>query len=156
MDERLWDLFFDNMQKLLFPEVWLLMDLSISKLELVALLLLWRTDEVTMTQLAESINIPMSTATGVVSRLAKKGFVERLTDESNRRIVTVRLTQNGKDMAESTKQTVIKYWELFTKILTDEEKEMLFKLSAKIIAMLGKGEFESTGGETEIKKIVIE
>jgi len=125
------------------------------KMELITLLLLWRNGETIMTQLADSVHMPMSTATGVVDRLTKKGYAERLTDESNRRIVTVRLTQKGLDTAESMKQTFIKYWEMFTNILSDDEKQVIFKLIVKVIDMLGNAEFGNTEDEQPIKKIEI-
>lgn len=157
MDEKIWSLIFDNIQKILFPEIWLIMDLSISKMELMALLLIWRNDEIIMSQLADSLNIPMSTATGVVSRLAKKGFVERIVDESNRRIVTVKLTKEGKDTAAAVKQTFINYWDYFAKILSDDEKSTLFNIVAKVIALFDKEEFANVGVEEKpIKKIKIE
>jgi len=158
MDDKIWDILFDNLQKMLYPEIWLVVDSSISKMELATLLLLWRNGETIMTQLADSVNMPMSTATGVVSRLAKKGYVERLTDSSNRRIVTVRLTQKGMDTAENMKQTVIKYWNVFTNILTDEEKKTILNLIIKIIDLLGKTDFGNTktADEQPIRKIEIE
>jgi Transcriptional regulators len=156
MNEKIWNLFFDNLQKILFPEVWLIMDSSVSKMELMALLLLWRNGETIMTQLADSINIPMSTATGIVGRLAKKGYVDRITDETNRRIVTVRITQKGIDTAESMKQTVIKYWDIFTKILTNDEKETIYKLFSKVVDLFDKTELENVVNEQSIKKIHIE
>lgn len=157
MDEKIWNLLFDNIKKVLFPEAWLIMDLQITKLELIALLLLWRTDEIIMSQLAESINIPMSTATGVINRLAKGGYVERLTDESNRRIVTVKLTSKGRETADSIKETIIKYWDHFTGMLTGDEKEMLLKLFSRIIAMLdGKSVDDTPDEENSVKKIHID
>ena len=156
MDEKVWDLFFDNSQKILFPETWLVVDSTISKMELVTLLFLWKNGETIMTQLADSVNIPMSTATGVVNRLTKNGYVERFTDEANRRIVTVRLTQKGIDAAESFKQAIIKYWDTFTDVLTDKEKQVIFKLLVKAIGLLGKIEVENAKYKQPITKIDIE
>ena len=156
MDDKIWDLFFENIRKILFPEMWLIVDSSISKMELVTLLLLWKNGDTIMTQLADSVNIPMSTATGVVSRLTKKGYTERFADETNRRIVTVRLTQKGIDTAESMRLTFIKYWDIFTNILTDDEKKTIFSLIVKVIDLLGKTENENIDEEQPIKKIEIE
>jgi len=158
MDDKIWDILFDNLQKILYPEIWLVVDSSISKMELATLLLLWRNGETIMTQLADSVNMPMSTATGVVSRLTKKGYVERLTDASNRRIVTVRLTQKGMDTAENMKQTLLKYWNVFTNTLTDEEKKTIFNLIIKVIDSFAKADFGNATPPEEqpIRKIEIE
>ena len=158
MDDKIWDVLFENLQKILYPEIWLVVDSSISKMELATLLLLWRNGETIMTQLADSVNMPMSTATGVVSRLTKKGYVERLSDASNRRIVTVRLTQKGIDTSENVKQTLLKYWHVFTNILTDDEKKTIFDVIIKVIEALGKTDIDSTktADEQPIRKIKIE
>jgi len=158
MDDKIWDVLFDNIQKILYPEIWLVVDSSISKMELATLLLLWRNGETIMTQLADSVNMPMSTATGVVSRLTKKGYVERLTDASNRRIVTVKLTQKGIDTAENMKQTVLKYWNVFTNILTDDEKKTILNVIVKVIESFGKTDFGNAPplDEQPIRKIEIE
>lgn len=156
MNDKIWSLFFDNMPKIMFPEVWLAMGLSMSRMELMAVLLIWVNGEVIMTQLAESLDIPMSTATGVVSRLAKKGYVERLVDESNRRIVTVRLTERGKNISENIKKTAMKYFDLILDILTDAEKEIVYKLSSKVVALFTNTNAKSEESEKVIKNIVIE
>lgn len=156
MGDKIWDLFFEHLQKIMFPELWLAMGLSMSRMELMALLLIWVNGEVIMTQLAERLDIPMSTATGVISRLAKKGYVERLIDESNRRIVTVRLTEKGAEIPENIKHTVTKYIDLILGLLSDQEKDVLFKLITKVIAIFTGS--VAHGGESEktVKSITIE
>ncbi len=155
MNEKIWDLLIDNWKKILSPEIRLMMDLSLSmsKMELIALVLIGRSGETMMTQLAESLHIPMSTATGVISRLAKQGYVDRYTDESNRRIVNVRLTQQGKDTVENIKQTVMKYWGMLTEFLSDEEKDVLNKLFSKISASFSSSDSEDHGDVKNITKI---
>jgi len=158
VNEKIWDLLIDNWKKVLSPEIQLMMDLSLSmsKMELIALILIERSGETMMTQLAESLHIPMSTATGVISRLAKQGYVERLTEESNRRIVNVRLTQQGEDTVESIKQTVMKYWGMLTEILSDEEKDVLYKLFSKMSALFSSRDFENNEDDKNITKIRID
>ena len=156
MNEKIWKLFFDNMQKILFPEVWLAMGLSMSRMELMALLLIWVNGEIIMTQLSENLDIPMSTATGVVGRLAKKGYVERLIDESNRRIVTVRLTERGKDISENIKKTINQYFDLILNTMTEQEKKTLYELFVRIFALFICTDVEDKEAEKTIKKIIIE
>lgn len=49
----------------------------------------------TMTHVANILGIKVSTLTTAVNRLVKKGYVERMRDEKDRRIVKVRLTEEG-------------------------------------------------------------
>ncbi|OGQ13295.1 MAG: hypothetical protein A2138_28000 [Deltaproteobacteria bacterium RBG_16_71_12] len=51
-----------------------------------------------MSTLAQRIDVALPAATGIVDRLERDGFVERLRDEGDRRLVLVRLTEQGKQM----------------------------------------------------------
>jgi DNA-binding MarR family transcriptional regulator len=56
-----------------------------------------RDTPLTMSTLAQRIGVGLPAATGVVDRLERDGFVERLRDESDRRVVRVALTERGRD-----------------------------------------------------------
>lgn len=49
----------------------------------------------TMSEVASQLNIAVSTLSVSVSRLIKKGYVERMRDEKDRRVVKVCLTRKG-------------------------------------------------------------
>jgi len=49
-----------------------------------------------MTRIAELLGSSLPTATGLVSRMEDRGFVRRLHDEQDRRVVNVSLTAAGK------------------------------------------------------------
>ncbi|MDO4545573.1 MAG: nitronate monooxygenase [Bacillota bacterium] len=49
----------------------------------------------TMTHVANLLGVKVSTLTTAVNKLVKKGYVERLRDEKDRRIVKIRLTEQG-------------------------------------------------------------
>ncbi len=49
-----------------------------------------------MSETAEILKITLGTLTTSVTRLVKKEYVERLRDESDRRIVLIRLTEKGR------------------------------------------------------------
>src|SRR6478609_11143796 len=52
--------------------------------------------ELTMSRLAELLDVSLSNATGLVDRAEERGSVERLRDHADRRVVTVRLTEVGR------------------------------------------------------------
>ncbi len=52
---------------------------------------------ITMSHLAELRGVSLPNATGIVGRLEERGFVERMHDEHDRRLVMVRLTAAGID-----------------------------------------------------------
>jgi DNA-binding MarR family transcriptional regulator len=54
----------------------------------------------TMSDLAEAIDVSLPSATGLVSRMEERGLVERLRDSADRRVVHVRLTDAGRSLTE--------------------------------------------------------
>ena len=58
----------------------------------------------TMTHVANILEIKVSTLTSTVNKLVKKGYVERLRDDKDRRIVKVALTDKGEQAAREYEQ----------------------------------------------------
>ena len=58
--------------------------------------LLDRHGEMTMSHLAELLDVSLSNATGLVDRMAERGLVERRRVEDDRRVVLVRVTEDGR------------------------------------------------------------
>lgn len=54
-----------------------------------------RSEEKTMTNLADSLEITVGTLTTAIDKLVKKNLVTRMKDEGDRRIVLVKLTNEG-------------------------------------------------------------
>lgn len=149
----------DNFKKLLFPEEWINFDLKFSKLEIFSMLLLDRNSEVTMSELIEYINSPMSTATGIVDRLVKKGFVVRDRSETDRRIVIIKLTEEGTKVIKNLKDIIGQYVNMAIECLSEEEKQIMMKIIFKVIKNLQDklSNYSSPQNETEtIKQIDIE
>lgn len=153
------DIILDSARKILFTQEWIDLDLNFSKSELFTLAVTDRHGEIIMSQIAEYIHAPMSTATGVVERLVKKGFLERTRSESDRRVVAVRLTTEGRKQIEEWKVILTRYVNSILEGLTAEEKLLMIKLFQRVPAILaGK---EAKGGaekepEGRIRKIEIE
>lgn len=57
-----------------------------------------------MSSISRVTNVTLSVATRFIARLEKNGMVERVPDEADRRLVIVRLTDEGKRVAESLLQ----------------------------------------------------
>src|SRR5690554_617089 len=112
--EGFYDLLLDNLKKLLYPQDWIDLDLSFSKSELLALLFVDRYEEIIMSRIAEYINVPMSTATGIVERLVKKGYLQRKRSEADRRIVVVTPTDKGKNLINEIKEVTFHYYRAVT------------------------------------------
>lgn len=157
--DELMDIFSQNIKKLFFPEEWISLDLKFSKSEIFTMLLLDKKKEITMTELAENINAPMSTATGIADRLVKNAYMKRERSEQDRRIVVLRLTDKGKEFINDIKCTVSKYINLVMDNLTEEERDFLIKIIFKAIDIVRSQHdilTSNNAGNEKVKKINIE
>jgi DNA-binding MarR family transcriptional regulator len=77
-----------------------LVRLGISMTQLHLMHLLDRHGELPMSRLAEMLDVSLSAATGLVDRIEERGFVERIRVPSDRRVVLVRVTADGRQMLE--------------------------------------------------------
>ena len=75
------------------PEEWFTSDLTVAQLRV--LLLLHTEGPSKMSAIAQTSGIALSTATGVVDHLVRKGFVSREADPQDRRLVVCRLSPQG-------------------------------------------------------------
>jgi DNA-binding MarR family transcriptional regulator len=53
-----------------------------------------------MSRLAETLDVSLSAATGLVDRIEERGLVERIRVPSDRRVVLVRITAAGRQLLE--------------------------------------------------------
>ena len=77
-----------------------LVRLGISMTQLHVMHLLEQHGQLAMSRLAETLDVSLSAATGLVDRIEERGFVERIRVPSDRRIVLVRITGPGRQMLE--------------------------------------------------------
>ncbi len=149
----------DNMQKFFYPEEWLEIDLKLSKSELLAMLIVDRYGEVTMSKISEKINVSMSTATGIIDRLVKKKYLERGRSESDRRVVLIKLTEKGLKTIKSIKNSINHYLDIVYESLTDEEIRVLYGIIMKVFNVFNKEKVTQSVKNREksaLKKINIE
>jgi DNA-binding MarR family transcriptional regulator len=74
--------------------------LGISMAQLHILYTLQRSGEMTMSRLAEVLNVSLSNATGLIDRIEERGYVERSRVPEDRRIVMIRVTPEGSRMLD--------------------------------------------------------
>ncbi len=74
---------------------------SVTAAQLNCLLALHEHGSLPPSQIARAIMVKSSTVTGIIDRLEKKGLAERLRNSPDRRIVTVQLTEGGKNLADN-------------------------------------------------------
>jgi DNA-binding MarR family transcriptional regulator len=109
------------------------LDRNIPRSELLAILLLQRRGEVTMSELAEDLGAPLSTATGIGGRLVRRGLANQDRDPDDRRVIRVRLTAKGRALAVRLRKHVDGLVQRVQKALTDEELAQLLVLVRKVV-----------------------
>lgn len=150
--KKILDLVLDNLRKVFYPEEWIQLDLTVSKTELLAMLIVDRYGEVIMSQISDYLNAPLSTTTGLVNRLVKNGYLQRERSDEDRRIVAIQLTDMGKSMMTELKATIGSYLERINAVLSSEERQALFQIFLKIIDALSVKNFVS--GDSPVGKAI--
>ncbi len=69
---------------------------EVTKRDFALLIMLGKSDAMIMREIADFLQVPLSTATGIVDKLIEKGYVERQFSPEDRRIILIRLNKEGK------------------------------------------------------------
>lgn len=112
----------------------LFMDLS--KNDFFALLFVYREREATMSRIAEHLGVPANTVTGVVGRLQRRGLVDREHSKTDKRVVTITVTDVGVELVSSIIRQLSRYEAAILAELTDEEVRVLLGIATKTVAVL--------------------
>jgi DNA-binding MarR family transcriptional regulator len=75
-----------------------LLRLGVSMAQVHIMYTLQRAGEMTMSHLADVLNVSLSNATGLIDRMEERGFIERYRVPTDRRVVLVRVTPSGDAM----------------------------------------------------------
>ena len=150
--------FVDEFKILFFPEQWANVFLECSKNEILALLIIYRKQSVNMTEVAEYINAPLNTATGVINRLERKKLIQRMRDSEDKRIVKISLTEEGISYFNEEKKLIIRYFEALASRLTSEEEKAIYSIMEKFLVLLREGipKEQQVQQKKTVKRITIE
>ena len=86
----------------------------------------------TMGALARSLHVRMPTATGVVDRLARAGYVRRSADPVDRRQVVVALTLKGRSFIQDFEAVIRRRWEEVLRSLSPRELIAFYHVVTKL------------------------
>jgi DNA-binding MarR family transcriptional regulator len=131
------------------------LDRDMPRSELLAVLLLQRRAEVTMSELAADLGAPLSTATGIGERLARRGLASRNRDPGDRRVIRVRLTAKGRALAGRVRKRMDSLVQRVQKALTEEELAQLLGLVRKVANAL-QAPAQIATATRELRRIPIE
>jgi len=103
-----------------------LVRMGISMMQLHVLHLLEWHGELTMSRLADVLDVSVSAATGLIDRIEERGFVERIRVPTDRRIVLVRITDPGRQLLDDVE---VLRTEIMLRVLEQLDPEQLERIA---------------------------
>jgi DNA-binding MarR family transcriptional regulator len=99
---------------------------------------LYQTPELTMNELSDKLNAQTSTMTRIVNNLVRDGYVLRKSDEKDRRIVVVSLSEKGLEAADSLDRDIKEYYRKIVTFLPEGHVEEVLKATALLVKAFDK------------------
>ena len=97
-----------------------------------------KSGELTMGELSGALSVPFSKATRIVDSLVADGYLKRLQDPADRRVIKVALTDKGNRLHRTIESFTGEQVQEILSGLTHEEQEILFVLIRKVVSALEK------------------
>ncbi|MDD5038518.1 MAG: MarR family transcriptional regulator [Dehalococcoidales bacterium] len=91
---------------------------------------------ITMGEFSTALSVPLSTGTRIADWLVDRGYIQRLPDVDDRRVVRVALTETGKDLFKVIDRYTRQRIEQSLSSLTAEERTILLALISKVVSKL--------------------
>lgn len=113
-------------------------DLGFTKTQLSILFALTVETPLTMSKLANYIVSSKEQATRAVAPLVRQGYLERIRDESNRKLVLVRLTSDGAEIMKSKQQELSAVMAEKISQLSKEDQKEFFQAIDTTLRILKK------------------
>ena len=88
---------------------------------------------ITMGEFSNALSVPLSTATRIADWLVDNGYLQRLPDVDDRRVVRVSLTDMGKELFKAIDRYIRQRMKQILSSLTAEERTILLALVSKVV-----------------------
>lgn len=159
--EALFFNYLDKVKYLFFPNELIDIFLNFSKNEIFALLYIYRSSFITMSEIANYLNVPLNTATGIVARLEKKELVLRERNQYDKRVVSVSMNDKGKELIRSEIKEIEHYLNKLMGSFTEEEIGLIFDIIDKAFTILSEKDNDEDNAtqqysESRLKRVIIE
>ncbi|MDQ6418020.1 MarR family transcriptional regulator [Paenibacillus sp. LHD-117] len=122
------------LNRLFSAEVMKQMDTQVTSTQMFMLHYIQESGRCRLTALADKLDVKPSAVTVMIDRLAKSGYVTRVNDASDRRVIQVELTQAGEDILarahQSRKEIVAKYMQNLNRTEVEAVTHIMEKLVA--------------------------
>lgn len=113
----------------------------------VGLILTSESAPVTMGEFSRMLDVPLSTATRIADWMVEHGYVQRVHDRGDRRVVRLGLTASGQELYQTINQFIRSRVEVILRELTSAERESLIALMRRLSSIFEKYEQKEGGNE---------
>jgi DNA-binding MarR family transcriptional regulator len=94
----------------------------------------------TLSTLSEQLNVSSPTASGLIDRLVKRGYVNRYRDKKDRRVVNISLTKSGNVVIKSFRKNISEKWESILGTFQPSERIRPLLFIKQVLGALRKNE----------------
>jgi len=101
--------------------------LSITRVQIMTLRFVSYNDECKTSDIAECLAVSRPDATRIVDTLVNKGFIKRIYDNKDRRVIRLKITPEGKKVFESIKKELMTNFSKLINKMDKEDAEALMK-----------------------------
>lgn len=105
---------------------------EITSSQFIVLMVLYHLKQCTMGQLAKIIHVEMPTATGLINRLIRLGYVKRETGTKDRRKIYIYVTGRGLKLISGFKVIARRRWKKILLCLNKQELESFSRIIKKL------------------------
>lgn len=111
-------------------------------------------ESATMSELAQLLSVPLTTMTSMVTRLVRRGYLDRSRTEEDRRIVLVSLSQEGREIFRQHRREYIRTVSEVLEDLTEEEQTTILAFIGQVLTTMSSSYSRGSGeaGRTDACK----
>lgn len=91
-----------------------------------------RPEGITLKEFSKEMQVTPPAASIMVDSVVVKGYVERVPDEKDRRVVRIRISENGKKIVAEIQNLLFSGMEKLGSVLTAEERNQLLHIADKL------------------------
>ncbi|MFL4470504.1 MarR family winged helix-turn-helix transcriptional regulator [Tateyamaria armeniaca] len=96
--------------------------------------------------MADMLGVAPTTASSVIARLVKRGYIARTQSEEDRRAYDLTLTEQGRKIAEAIHRQDIQNMGVFLSALSEGDQETFLSLMDQVVARVAALEDGATSG----------
>ncbi|WP_054950000.1 MarR family winged helix-turn-helix transcriptional regulator [Numidum massiliense] len=106
----------------------------------------------TSSKLAEAFYVNRSAITAIVNRLSNKGYIVRIPDESDRRVILLELTPDGERVLANGEEKILQALDHYLCQLEEEELATMMRTFAKLATIIRDEEVADRAVEPKATK----